>query len=246
MAAPAFAVCTGADATAIKCIAQVSAGVWSSNVLTTGNVDSTGGQLEVVKLTDFGSDFPIGTPVTDSGGSTWTRVHPVAQSCTRCTSRNGNSMVEYWYCAGVNCVVSASQNFSYTNPSRTGSISVAVFKGFLAPSLDQAVGIVQANVSQTSWQNGNLTPTNPLTLFISDAIITNTGVTITGTPAGFTIIASVSNGSIYGGEWGYLITSAAQNPTWSYSGGEIGSGANVIFGPAAPSGRVQHKVQSNP
>ena len=210
-------------------------------VTLSGSVALTGtdAQLFLVNLTGFGGT----TLVSDDQGNTYT-LKPDSGGCaSTCTSRNGNNLQLWAYV--VNPMTAGTVTFTLVANGTVGSIEVQVWK--LTNTFDQNTSGTYAGTGP-NWQWGPITPSCSDAVVASAVTITNAAAGPTGIDSGFTITDSNSSGAVIGGALAYKIQSgaaSAEDPTWSFAGGNSNAGSNISFCyVATTSPLVKHKIIS--
>jgi hypothetical protein len=166
---------------------------------TTDAIDTTGANLIVIGLSWY-SDAPS---VSDSKGNTWTAL-----------STYGSSpyLVRLFYC--LNPSVGGSHTFSTT--ANIYVLNVAAFSGVTAFDAESGAG----NGNATTIQPGSITPAVASGLFITALCFAELGTTASINST-FTILNGTSDagGNNLLGSMAYKISSSAENPTWTKTGG---------------------------
>ncbi|MFM2357274.1 MAG: hypothetical protein RJA61_11 [Candidatus Parcubacteria bacterium] len=187
---------------AFNLIANTGAGSSGGNNVTTGAIDTTGANLIVVVVSWYSG---AANTLSDSKGNTWTALTAYAA---------GNTQQRIYY--AYNPTVGSGHTFTATNSSYP-SIAVSAWSGAATSPYDVENGSSGSGI--TSKQPGSVTPSEN-----NELIITGLGFDTSNTlsiNSGFTISNQLNYtvGNYMGGAMAYLVqtTSAAVNPTWSWS-----------------------------
>lgn len=183
-------------------IAHVETSGSSSTACTTGAINSTGADLLVGIVHDFGPNA-VGA-FSDSKGNTW---HPLTTKQQGTVSR----ATIFWSNPSS---IGSGHTFSYAGgASSFPSITVSAWASGGSPVFDVENG--NSTASSSTLTPGSVTPN-----FANSLVIT--GFTVSaGTPSsidgGFTITGSLATGAQEGASHAYLIQTsiAAANPTWT-------------------------------
>lgn len=185
---------------------------------TTGNVDTTGGNLLVVAV----SSYSAGTTVSDAKSNSWTplTVSTFGEARTFITYSQGGTF-------------GSGENFTYTGSY--AAIEGAAFSGSASSPFDVQNTNASA-IKVTSLSTGSVTPSQNDSLIIA-TIATGGGGGGYSIDSGFTIIDSNDYVAFTneGGAIAYKIqtTAGAENPTWSWTGSADAAASIAVFKPAA-------------
>lgn len=190
---------------------------------TTGSIDTTGADLLIVVIAEF--DGGTHTAPSDSKGNTWLEL-------TTQADRGAQSTVFY----AVNPTVGSGHTFTYAEASTYPAISAMAFSGANTSSpFDVENGATAA--SGTSIQPGSVTPNEDDELLVSGVCADSGNDTGMGIDSSFLLELSdpYGGGNNMGGYAAYKIqtTAGAENPTWSWTGGNLESTAVIATFKAA-------------
>jgi hypothetical protein len=199
-------------------LSHTGGGSTNTNSVTTSGIDTTGANLLVAVLADYSSS---GTPtITDSLGNSWT--------VSSATTSAPNPRCRIAHCVPTS--TGAAHTFTSSGTATYPSIAVLAFSGAHASPLDQENGASGNGV--TSQQAGSVTPSQNDELIIAGIGLGNSSVTAS-ISAGYTITDQVTfNGSQHFqvvAAYKIQTSAAAENPTWSWSGGLFAAARIATF-----------------
>ncbi len=181
----------------------------TSNGYTSGTLDTTGGDLLIVALSE-GGGITNGA-VTDSKSNTWVQL--------TIQTNNGKSS-SLWYAWNATC--GSSHTFTVSGTANFPSMCVAAFSGSQTSSDPFDVQNGANALFQGTLQTGSITPGSANELLVT-SFMGDGDTSLATINSSFTVSDGVTDGS-FGHQMStlaYLIetTIAAQNPTWTRTGG---------------------------
>lgn len=209
-------------------LAHTAAGGSGGGQVATGAIDTTGADTLFVHLAQYNGSS--GATVSDSKGNTWTALTP--QSAAQTLSK-------WFYCAGP--TVGTGHTFSSNFGTTFVNIEVLAFSGGHASPFDTEGGATTG--SGTSLATGSITPGQNNSLILSGGCFGNSSANPYTPNGGFTVAdqLTASPGNYLGGAAAYLIqtSSAAANPTWSWTGSTDAAVTIATFKAAAAGGTTR-------
>ena len=200
----------------------VGAGSTDRNTVTTAAVDTTGADLIVAVVSDFGTTRAT---FSDSKGNAWTPL-PTTQLGTSAACRI------FWTRPTS---IGSGHTFTATQTNSFPSINVLAFSGGATSPVDQQNGATFSAV--TSAQPGSITPTENNELVVSALTSDNQALSLSA--SGMTVSSNVTQTTnCERGALAYVIqtTATAVNPTWSWTLSSNGALRSASFKAAAASG----------
>lgn len=204
--------------------AHITAGSGSSNGFTTAGINTTG--CDFLILAALTNATPIPTP-TDSRGLTWNALTERAGSFT-------DRFLRFWWALPAGNVGSG-HTFSITGSGNFPSLAVAGFSGVHASSPFDAENF-GANGFSNTVQVGSIAPAGSNELFV--AVHATFGTDLPTINSSYTIIATLNDGG-FGHDSiqiAYKISSATENPTFSWTNANRAFGIHAAFKEAAGGG----------
>lgn len=199
---------------------NVGAGSTDRNTVTTAGVNTTGADLLIAVVSDFGTSRAA---LSDSKGNSWAALT---------TTQLGTSGACRIFWSKPSSVGSA-HTFTATQANSFPTVNVAAFSGVHASPVDQQNGATFSVV--TTAQPGSLTPTQAGSLIIAGFTSDNQALTLAINQS-FTIGSNIPvSSNCERGALAYLIqgAAAAVNPAWSWTTNSNGALRIASFLPAA-------------
>lgn len=192
-----------------------------ANSATTPNVDTTGANLFIVKVSWYGGTTAHGT-LSDSSSNTYTPLTEYKESVLPMST-------QLFY--SFNPTTAPSQSFVYSGTQTFANVQVQAWSGFSASPFDVENGATMGNINNTTIQPGNLTPSQSNCLFVSGLGHENNSSGAISINSSFTISDDVPYvaGNSEGGTMAYKLstTGTAENPTWNFTTAVTSSQADI-------------------
>lgn len=203
----------------IAFVSGVSAGSTGGNTVTTGSMDTTGGNI-LIQGAAWYYGVTADTVVSDSDGDTWSSANKYLDGATVAAAR-------IWY--SYPALFGSGKTFTQAASASFPTATALCFSGVKASApLDQQAGTGANNGS--SLQPGSITPSEDNCLII--ATLTTNGGSGVAIDSGFTLVGTAYQGGNH--EAGYVAykiqtTATAVNPTWTWTGGAENAGGIASF-----------------
>lgn len=206
-------------------ISSVTAGSSDKSNVTSGSINTSGANLIVVHIADYGGTG-LGT-LSDSKSNTWTALTGFSQG--------GGSTSQIYYC--YNPTTDAAHTFTYSSGSTIyPTIQVMAFSGSASSPFDAQNGNGQ-NFGST-LTTGSVSPSVDNELLVAGCAML-ASATISSIDSGFNfLLYSASGANSTGGGFAYLIqtTAGSVNPAWSKTFGAAAAASIATFKASAAGG----------
>ncbi len=213
----------------IALLTHTAAGTSNNNDITSSAIDTSGASLLVLGCHDF--DTAALSVITDSKSNTWVPRTSYLNT--------GLERITLFYAQG-SITVGSGHTFTATRTLAYPSIYAASFSGVHATPYDTENGA--ASLSAAGFAPGSITPSEDNCLIIS-AVVTGSA----GTAAPYTVGSGMTlldelgaNSGGWGGGMAYKIqtSTAAINPTWSYTDTQRAAATIASFKAAAATSSI--------
>lgn len=218
---------------AFSLISSVQASSSNKDNVTSSSIDTTGSNLIVVHVADYGGTG-LGT-LSDSKSNTWTPLTGFSQG--------GGSTSQIYYC--YNPTTDAAQTFTYSGSAIYPSIQVMAFSNSASSPFDVENGNGQ-NFGST-LTTGSVSPSQDNELIVAGCSALSGSPVISSIDSGFNyLLQSTVTANSSAGGFAYLIqtTAGAVNPAWSKTFGAAAAASIATFKAGGAAGPTTGRLAS--